>query len=534
MERGGSESGLAARGSCHEPMISTGFDGLDAISGGLQEKKNYLAYGNIGTGKTTFTLQFLYQGLISGENVAYITRRSAPTVFDHGHAFGMELEPFARNDQLILFEYVSKVIENAARLKDDEQIIREFSAFLAGQEIHRLVFDPITPLLTSASVSAAIFRARSLIQAFNGLGATCLYVFDTPEGEEYLSNCKDFVAGVMRFEAAAFQSTQGRLVLERFSGAKGRPGQIQFEVTPGIGLVAVAAPATPGAPGETAGAPPAQRRVLIIESDDQQREFLRVLLEKQYALTEADGAADGLTKLAAETPDLILLDREIKGLDGLEICRKIRKNKMNVPIVLLADRIRRTRDRVAMMEAGADECLERPVDGRIVRLKVQNLLRRYDGSKTRGNGGLDVSVTTGPERDTTTSTTNLAYFYDRVRWEITNSIENGTSFAVLSLRSPEVAADHRELCDVAATLIREYDLVLVNEKSVGVLLAESDQKGVTAFLNRLHQRWNRTPAPAIEYQCFARGTDFLPIAKRIVEGSEQTGDQKVERLSSGA
>lgn len=51
-------------------MISTGFDGLDAIAGGLQEKKNYPLYGNIGTGKTTFSLQFLYQGLISGDNLA--------------------------------------------------------------------------------------------------------------------------------------------------------------------------------------------------------------------------------------------------------------------------------------------------------------------------------------------------------------------------------------------------------------------------------------------------------------------------------
>jgi DNA-binding response OmpR family regulator/KaiC/GvpD/RAD55 family RecA-like ATPase len=513
-------------------MISTGFDGLDAISGGLQEKKNYLVYGNIGAGKTTFALQFLYQGLISGEKVAYVTRRSTPTVFDHGHAFGMDLEHFAQNDQLILFEYVPRVIENAARLKDDEQMSREFNAFLAGEKIHRLVFDPITPLLTSASVSAAIFRARGLIQAFNALGTTCLYMFDTPEGEEYLGNCKDFVAGVMRFETVAFQSTQGRLVLERLSGLKGRPGQIQFEVTPGIGLIGVAALAAPGAPGEKAGGTPAQRKVLIIESDAQQREFLHALLEKRYALIEADGAADGLTKLAAESPDLILMDRELKGLDGLEICREIRKNRMNVPIVLLADRIRRTRDRVAMMEAGADECLERPVDGRILKLKVQNLLRRYDGPRVRQlTDGLDSSVTTGPARDPTTSTTNLAYFYDRVRWEVANSTENGISFAVLSLRLPEAPAYNREICDLAATLIRDYDLVFVNDKSIGVLLAEADEKGVTAFLTRFQQRWNRTPTPTIEHACFTPGTDFLAIAKRIIEGAEQTGDQRAEGVS---
>src|SRR5438876_8510750 len=124
-------------------MLQTGFDGLDSITGGLQEKKNYLVYGNIGTGKTTFSLQFLYQGLISGENVAMITRRTAETIFEHGQAFSLDLEPFVRTDQLILFEYASKVVENSTRLKDEEQIWREMNAFLGEQTVQRLVFDPI-------------------------------------------------------------------------------------------------------------------------------------------------------------------------------------------------------------------------------------------------------------------------------------------------------------------------------------------------------------------------------------------------------
>jgi len=196
----------------------------------------------------------------------------------------------------------------------------------------------------------------------------------------------------------------------------------------------------------------------------------------------------------------------------------------------MASQVRRTRDRVAMMEAGADECLERPVDGRILKLKVQNLLGRYDSSRSRTEaGGLDVTVTSGAERDPTTSTTNLAYFLDRVRWEVTNSTENGTSFAVLALRVPEAPALHKELCDLAATLIREYDLVYVDTKIIGVLVAESDEKGVKAYLNRLQQRWNRTPVPAAEYQCFTRGTDFLPIAKQLVEGSERAEAGVAER-----
>lgn len=504
-------------------MILTGFDGLDSVSGGLQEKKNYLVYGDIGTGKTTFALQFLYQGLISGENVAMITRRSAPTIFEHGQAFGLDLEPFVRTDQLIIFEYVSKVVENATRLKDEEQIWRELLAFLGDGTVQRMVFDPVTPLLSTPSVSAAIFRARSLVHSFSQLEATCLYLFDTPEGEEYLGNCKDFVLGVLRLEALADQHNRGKMFLERFAGQKGRANQIDFEVTPGIGLAGYTPPEAAGAAG-TEGKPAAQRKVLIIESDDEQRKFLTALMEKQYTVLQSSEPADGLAKVAAEEPDLIILDKEIKGLDGLEICKKLRHNKMNVPIVLVANQTRRAHDRVQMMKAGVDEILERPIDGRILKLKVQNLLHRYDGSKTRRDSpGLDTSVTTEIERDQTTCTTNLAYFYDRIRSEITHSMENGLSLVVLALRLSKDLPGHKELCDLGASLMREYDLLYADERGVYVLLAETEEKGVKAYLARLEQRWKLSPAPEAEYEVFNRNADFLSVAKRLVEGHAHAG-----------
>lgn len=497
-------------------MMLTGFEGLDAIAGGLQEKKNYLVYGNIGTGKTTFALQFLYQGLISGENVAMITRRSAPTILEHGQAFGMDLEPFVRTDQLIIFEYVSKVVENSTRLKDEDQIWRELNAFLGEGTLQRLVFDPITPLLATPSISAAIFRARTLVHSFNQLEATCLYLFDTPEGEEYLGSCKDFVMGVLRLEAAPEQHNQGKMFLERFAGQKGRANQIDFEVTSGVGLTPITPVQAANAPGAT---PAAQRKVLIIESDDEQRKFLAGLMEKQYKVLQSAEPADGLAKVAAEEPDLIILDKEIKGIDGLEICKKLRHNKLNVPIVLVANQTRRAHDRVKMMKAGVDEILERPIDGRILKLKVQNLMHRYDGSKTRmDTPGLDASVTTEIERDQTTCTTNLAYFYDRVRSEITHSTENGLSLVVLALRLIKESPGHKELCDLGASLMREYDLLYADELGVYVLLAETEEKGVKAYLARLEQRWKLTPAPIAEYEVFNRNTDFLSVAKRLVEG----------------
>jgi len=487
--------------------------------------------------------------LLQGENVGLITRRNAQVVLDHGRAFGLDFEPFVRSNQLeaiakprmgpvkrfvfngrnpvlqlllVLLEYIPKVIENAARLKDDRQITREFDAFLAGETVQRLVLDPITPLLATPSSPAAVFRARSLIQTYGELQLTCLYIFDTPEGEDYLANCKDFVYGVLRFEAGALPGTQGRIVLERYPGLKGRPTQVQFEVIPGAGLTELveAAPGTAG-PG---GQPPVSRKVLVIEPDANQRELLCSLLSKSYTVLQADGAGDGLAKVAAESPDLIIMEKDTKGLDGAEICNKLRQNKMNPPIMLLAEKIRRARDRVEIMAAGADECLERPFDGRLLKLKVHNLLRRYDSSKDRlASGTLDASVTSAFQRDKTTLTTNLTCFYDRLRQEIVHSTENALSFALLVLRQPDGSALPQEIGDLVRPLVREYDLIFASERRIGVLLAETDEKGVQVFLNRFQQRWNRTPTPTVEYRCFDRRVNFLEVAKQLLEGVEPPG-----------
>lgn len=508
-------------------MVLTGFAGLDGLTGGLQEQKNYLLYGNIGTGKTTFSLQFIYQGLVKGETVVLVTRRSAPTVFDHGRAFGLDLEPFLRSHQLILLEYGPKVIENSMRLKEAPEVVREFAAFLGKEKFQRLVFDPITPLLSTPSSSIAVFRARSLIQSFAELGATCVYIFDTPEGEEYLANCKDFVFGVLRFEAGPFQASQGRMVLERMPGLKGRPAQFDFEVTTGVGLVEIAAPAAGArsAGGDGQG----QRKVLIIDPDSEQRKILRGLLDKSHTLLEADGVADGLAKVAADSPDLIILERQTRGLDGIEICKKLRQNKLNLPIVVIANQMRRARDRVEIMSAGADECLEKPVDGRILKLKVQNLLRRYDSSRDRfAAGPLSSSVTTALERDRTTSTTNLAYFYDRIRREITYSTENDLSFSLVVLHFPDSSPLHQELASLVGSLIREYDLIYVGDRRVAVLLSEADAKGLNVYLNRLRQRWTRTPAPTAEHLCFDGKANFLQAAKQLVEGVKRAESPTAE------
>jgi KaiC/GvpD/RAD55 family RecA-like ATPase len=218
-------------------VILSGFEGLDALAGGVEERRTYILHGNAGTGKTTFGLQFLYQGLIVGENAVLVSRRPAETVLEHARAFGMDIAPFARAGHLLIVEYVPRIIENVSQVNDPKEIFAEFERLLRGYHFQRLVFDPISPLLSGPAASLAIARARILLHLFAELQTTTFFVFDTPEGEEYLGNCKDSVYGVLQAEATAPFRGVHRLILERLPFVKGQRPSIHFEVRLGYGLV---------------------------------------------------------------------------------------------------------------------------------------------------------------------------------------------------------------------------------------------------------------------------------------------------------
>src|SRR5215510_5143128 len=144
-------------------MISTGFTSLDRAIGGLSAGKDYLVYGPVGSGKTAFGLNFLYAGLKAGEVVALITRRSPRMIFDHGRAFGWDLESFVSDSQLILVEYTPKILQNTLAVGDEVHIVSELRHTFDGTEVQRMVFDPFTPMLEGASAVNVAFRCRALL-----------------------------------------------------------------------------------------------------------------------------------------------------------------------------------------------------------------------------------------------------------------------------------------------------------------------------------------------------------------------------------
>ena len=123
------------------------------------------------------------------------------------------------------------------------------------------------------------------------------------------------------------------------------------------------------------------RRVLLVEDDPTVREVAGDYLRSAGLVV--DEAQDGFAALrAAERtpPDLVVLDRMLPGIDGLEVARRLRETR-HVPIIMLTA-LGSTDDRIDGLEAGADDYLAKPFSPRELVLRVQSILRRSIGELT--------------------------------------------------------------------------------------------------------------------------------------------------------
>ena len=118
-----------------------------------------------------------------------------------------------------------------------------------------------------------------------------------------------------------------------------------------------------------------QSTVLIVEDDPHVVELAQLYLGRDghLVLAAADGH-EGL-RLARETlPDLVVLDLMLPGIDGLELCRILRKER-DVPIVMLTARVEEE-DRLAGLDLGADDYITKPFSPRELAARVRAVLRR--------------------------------------------------------------------------------------------------------------------------------------------------------------
>jgi two-component system, OmpR family, response regulator MprA len=137
-----------------------------------------------------------------------------------------------------------------------------------------------------------------------------------------------------------------------------------------------------------------KERILIIEDDEAILKLLRrgLVYEGYQVDTALDGQA-GLNMARDEHPDLIILDWMLPGMDGLEVCRRLRAGG-SVPILMLTakDTIQ---DRVQGLDAGADDYLVKPFELDELLARIRALLRRTQPDRAQVLNFVDLTLDTG-------------------------------------------------------------------------------------------------------------------------------------------
>jgi two-component system KDP operon response regulator KdpE len=129
--------------------------------------------------------------------------------------------------------------------------------------------------------------------------------------------------------------------------------------------------------------------VLVVEDEPQMRRFLRASLGAEaYRVVEAWTVADGLRMATTERPDVILLDLGLPDGDGLELVRRVREWSP-VPVIVLSAR-GREEDKVAALDAGADDYLPKPFGTRELLARLRVALRHARAGAAAGSPILEV------------------------------------------------------------------------------------------------------------------------------------------------
>ncbi|MBY5918563.1 response regulator transcription factor [Rhizobium leguminosarum] len=117
-------------------------------------------------------------------------------------------------------------------------------------------------------------------------------------------------------------------------------------------------------------------RILIVEDDRRISSFLRRGLEAEgYHVQLAEDGRDGLERIRHETVDLVILDRMIPYVDGIEVCRIIRQERRSVLVLMLTAK-ESIRDRVDGLQSGADDYLIKPFAFDELIARIEALRRR--------------------------------------------------------------------------------------------------------------------------------------------------------------
>ncbi|MBN1356194.1 response regulator transcription factor [bacterium] len=121
-----------------------------------------------------------------------------------------------------------------------------------------------------------------------------------------------------------------------------------------------------------------KEKIMIVDDDPDILELVKYNFEREgYRTITAESGESAIRKAKSEIPDMIILDLMLPGMDGLEVCRKIKQDEAlaRIPIIMLTAKSEES-DIVAGLELGADDYIVKPFSPRILLARLRSVLRR--------------------------------------------------------------------------------------------------------------------------------------------------------------
>ena len=133
-----------------------------------------------------------------------------------------------------------------------------------------------------------------------------------------------------------------------------------------------------------------KEKILVVEDDEDIQELIDFNLAREgYHVLKVASGEEALSVENREKPDLVILDLMLPGLDGLEVCRRLKSGQDGgaVPIIMVTAKGEES-DIVTGLELGADDYLVKPFSPRILVARVRNVLRRAKGEEAVPEDGV--------------------------------------------------------------------------------------------------------------------------------------------------
>jgi len=168
-----------------------------------------------------------------------------------------------------------------------------------------------------------------------------------------------------------------------------------------------------------------ERTIFVVDDDLVIQQLMTALLAEFGAVEVAGSGEEALEKVAVKKPDLIVLDVEMPGMDGYEVCTRLKADESvsDIPVIFLTSS-NTNEDEEHGLEIGATDFIRKPISPRIVYARVSNILKLQAATRE-----LEILATT----DSLTGAYNRRHFMEVGNMELHRSIRYGQSFTVAML-----------------------------------------------------------------------------------------------------